>query len=105
MRKHIKHRIQLTKMVHECLPTLKNLNRQDNGRQLCHGCQRSIREDRDHIIRCTAESRELWRAKFMSSIEGFHTKVDTYQPLRHLLREAIGEWMLSEDDDLVLNAN
>lgn len=105
MRKHIKRRNHITKMVHECLPTLKHLNRQDNGRRSCPGCQGTLREDRDHVIRCKADSRESWRTKFLSSLEEFHTKVDTYRPLRHLLREAIGEWMRSEDDDLVLNAD
>ena len=103
MRKHIKQRIRLTKMVHECLPTLKHLNRQDNGRRTCPGCKRSQCEDRDHIIKCNSDSRASWRHKFIASLETFHERVDTYGPLRYLLNDAIAEWMQSEDDDMILH--
>jgi hypothetical protein len=102
LKKHIKQRIHITKMVHECLPTLKQLNRQDNGRRQCPGCQQTIQEDRDHIIKCNSISRTRWREQFFDSIASFHVKVDTYRPLRHLLREAMVEWMKSADDNMTL---
>jgi hypothetical protein len=103
MQKHIKQRIHLTKMVHECLPTLKHLNRQGNGRRTCPGCKRSQCEDRDHIIKCNSDSRASWRHKFIASLETFHERVDTYGPFRYLLNDAIAEWMQSEDDDMILH--
>ena len=105
MRKHIKQRIQLTKMVHECLPTLKHVNRQDNGKRQCPGCHQCFKEDRDHIIRCRSDSRATWRQNFLASFEAFHAKMDTYRPLRQLIKSALTAWMQSEDDDMVLNPN
>ena len=104
MQKNIKQRIHLTKRVHECLPTLKHLNRQDNGRRTCPSCQQSRYEDRDHIMKCNSASRETWRVRLMQSLEAFHTKMDTYRPLRHLLRDAMSAWLQSEDDDMIINA-
>jgi hypothetical protein len=105
MRKHIKQRIQLTKMVHECLLTLKHVNRQDNGKRQCPGCHQCFKEDRDHIIRCKSDSRETWRRNLLASLEEFHAKMDTYRPLRQLIKSALTAWMQSEDDDMVLNPN
>lgn len=108
MRKQINtsHWIHITKMILKCLSSLQHLYQRDNGRQLCPGCHWNLQEDRNHIIRgCKADSRESWQAKFHASIEEFPAKVDTYRPFRHILREAIGECMKSEDDDLVIKAN
>jgi hypothetical protein len=31
-------------------------------------------------------------------------KMDTYRPLRHLLQDAMTEWLKSKDDNMILNA-
>ena len=53
MSKHIQNRLHYSKMVHDILPTLAYLNKQDNGKRLCPCC-RHPHETRDHILRCPA---------------------------------------------------
>lgn len=69
----IKKRIHLTKLIHECLPTMERLNKFDSGKRKCPGCG-ECRETRDHIVKCQSENRQKWREKFFKSINEFHAK-------------------------------
>ena len=44
-----------------------------------------------HIIKSNSESRETWQeVRFLDSLEVFHTKPDTFRPLRPKLRAEKG---------------
>jgi hypothetical protein len=101
MRAMIRKRVHLAKLVHECLPTLHRLNKFDDGRRTCPGCSVQ-REDRDHIIRCQAESRRTWRETFLAKIDKYLDAAETYPLLRHLWRQAITTWMDADGEDSVI---
>jgi hypothetical protein len=90
----IKKRIHITKLVHECLPTLERQNKFDGGKRMCPGCTES-RETRDHTLKCHAVSRQKWRDNFFQAIQEFHAKEDTNPLLRNLLNETMRDWMVS----------
>ncbi len=76
LKQQIRKRVHFTKLVHECFSTLSQLNRYDTGPQKCPCCS-SIKEDRDHIIRCDAPSREKWRTSFRCRLIEMLEKADT----------------------------
>jgi hypothetical protein len=102
MQLFIKKRVHITKMVHECLPTLGRLNRFDKGHRTCPCCP-CLTEDRDHVIKCGAASRQRWRDKFLQEINMFHDKAETYPLLRHLWNEAIQEWLRTDEPDILVS--
>lgn len=93
----IKKRIHITKLVHECLPTMERLNKFDGSKKMCPGCAVCV-ETRDHILKCKATGRRQWREKFFQAINEFHAKEDTSPLLRNLWNEAVGDWMTSDDE-------
>jgi hypothetical protein len=97
MKAMIKRRTHLTKLVHECLPTLERQNKFDSGNRKCPGCLVHP-ENRDHILRCQVESRSQWRSKFTQTLVEFHDKVDTYPLIWQALNESIQSWMNATDD-------
>ena len=97
MKAMIKRRTHLTKLVHECLPTLERLNKFDSGNRKCPGCLVHP-ENRDHIIRCQVERRNQWRAKFIQTLAEFHNKEDTYPLIRQVLNDSIQSWMNATDE-------
>jgi hypothetical protein len=92
----IKKRIHITKLVHECLPTMERLNKFDGGKRLCPGCSVS-QETRDHILKCHGVSRQQWRDNFFQAINEFHAKEDTNPLIRHLWNETMHDWTLSSE--------
>jgi hypothetical protein len=102
LRSNIKRRVHITKLVHECLPTLGRLNRFDNGRRTCPCCP-SLQKDRDHVIRCSARSRAKWRTEFLQAINRFHEQAETYPSLKNLWEEAIREWMKETNPDIFVS--
>jgi hypothetical protein len=102
MQLFFKKRVHITKMVHEFLPTLGRLNRFDNGQRTCPCCP-CVTEDRDHVIKCRAASRQRWREKFLQEINIFHDKAETYPLLRNLWNDAIQEWMRTDDHDVLVS--
>jgi hypothetical protein len=90
--KHIQNRLHYSKMVHDILPTLAYLNKQDNGKRLCPCC-RHPHETRDHILRCPAPARNRWRHSFLTSLDGFCSETNTAPGLKQLLLDIIREWL------------
>ena len=92
-----KKRIHITKLVHECLPTLERQNKFDGGKRKCPGCAER-RETRDHILKCHAVSRQKRWDNFFQAIKEFHAKEDTNPLLRNLLNETMRDWLLSSKE-------
>jgi hypothetical protein len=64
-----KRRIHITKLVHDILPTNKNVHRQQKHSQRCITCKATSSEDRDHVLRCQNPTRAQWRADTITKIE------------------------------------
>ncbi|KAI2495435.1 hypothetical protein MHU86_19067 [Fragilaria crotonensis] len=55
-------------------------------------------ETRDHILKCTAASRQNWRDSFHHIIDEFHAKEETNPLLRNLWNETIRDWMVTNEE-------
>ena len=93
-------RIQLTKFLHEAVPTHHQANLMDGGTRKCVACG-ICDETTDHILRCSAPSREAWRAQWWEAVEAFHEAFATHPLLRHLFREAMRQWFAADASDTV----
>jgi hypothetical protein len=91
-------RVHLTKFLHEALPTFHLLNRIDGGLRKCVGCG-ACDETVDHIFRCQATTREEWKLKWWGKVEAFHVEHGTHPLLRHVFREALGQWFNPESPE------
>ena len=91
-------RIQLTKFLHEALPTHHHANLMDGGGRKCVACS-TCDETTDHILRCSASSRVSWRTRWWEAIESFHDAFATHPLLRHVFREAMRQWFDKEAPD------
>lgn len=95
--KHIQGRLHYSKLVHDILPTLAFLNKQDKGKRLCPCCNHP-NETRDHILRCTAPTRNRWRHAFLTSLEKFCIEHHTAPELQNLLLESFRGWLYHDSD-------
>jgi hypothetical protein len=93
-------RVHLAKYLHDALPTYHQANLMDGGTRKCIACGIAD-ETTDHIIRCTAPSRENWREQWWQKIESFHVEHGTHPLLRHVFREAIEQWFRPDAPDVV----
>ena len=100
MKSSIKRRIHFSKLVHDCLPTHSMQNRIDSGKRTGPLCS-CDRETRDHVIRCPAEARSSWRRELFTRLNNFHDQEKTSPLIRHLLQEALLQWLQSEDNTTV----
>ena len=91
MKSRLPKRVHHTKFLHEALPTYHHLNNMDGGNRRCIGCG-TCDETTDHIFRCSAPSRENWRATWWAKLDAFHSEHGTHPLLRYVLREAITQW-------------
>ena len=88
----------LTKLFHhDNLPTNLRVHRADKRRQMCRACGVS-KEDRDHVLQCTGETRVTKREEMLQL---FGTQRDQYhtdlQLKRLLLDSIIERWMGADD--------
>ena len=93
-------RIQLTKFLHEALPTHHHANLMDGGMRKCVACS-TCDETTDHILRCSASSRVSWRTHWWEAIESFNDAFATHPLLRHLFRDAMRQWFDKDAPDNV----
>ena len=93
-------RVHLTKYLHDALPTFHRANLLDGGTRKCAACG-SCDETTDHILRCTAHSREEWRTSWWSTVESFHDTHATHPLLRYVFKEAVTQWFQVEAPDVV----
>ena len=92
LRKNISKRTHLTKMVHGILPTNHSLHRYDPVRRVCPSC-RTKTEHWDHILRCQTPERRTWRTNMVNKVDEVCAKLKTKPELRHLLYDALSEWV------------
>jgi hypothetical protein len=98
LKKKGKHRIQLTKLVFDILPTTNQVNKFDKGHCTCPSCPQP-HEDCDHILlRSPSPSRHEWRGNFLSSIFAICNSSDTVCHLSNLLCTSFKLWFLSDQD-------
>jgi hypothetical protein len=83
------------KLVHDLLPTDSWLNNLDHGKRTCHRCNES-REDRDHILRCPAVSRNKWQHVFLTAVTNYCVIQSTFPPLQTLLMDVLRQWLYTD---------
>lgn len=91
LQSHNKQRIHFTKKLHEVLPTNSNLHRRSPNRQNCPCCD-DIKEDHDHIIRCQAPARVVWRAETMVKIQEACIRLRTAHTMTRILSQGLHKW-------------
>ena len=97
LRKQLPRRIHYIKLVHDILPTNSQQNRMDKGKRTCPCCP-SLKEDRDHILRCPSGERNRWRHKLLTKLSDTCTTHHTYAPLQTLLLDAVRQWLFPGQD-------
>jgi len=86
------NRVHTIKLVHDILPTNHMVSKYQVGRSDRCPCCSVEREDRDHILRCPHETRELWRSKCLQRLHQTLDYIDTRPFLGDILMEGISEW-------------
>ena len=104
LKKQNKRRTHFTKMIFDILPTMKQLNKFDNGSRKCPSCQ-TLHEDCDHILWCLASRRVPWRFDFMESLTKFCRKTQTDPDIQTPLRVGWEQWFSTYDGDIQLYQN
>ena len=90
--KHINTNSHYTKLVQDILPTHSWLNKMDKGSRTCPCCD-EINENRDHILRCPAVSRNQWRHALLEEVSTFCSSECTFPPLQSLLLDVLRQWL------------
>jgi hypothetical protein len=98
IKKDILKRTHLIKYVHDVLPTNAKLHRRDPRRTTCPACRQGT-ETWVHIVRCSTDARQTWRAKTLTSIDARCNNLTTDPHLRNLLCNAVSNWMELETED------
>lgn len=88
---HSKQKLHITKMLHEVLPTNYNIHRGSPLRQRCPSCF-APKEDRDHIIRCSAAPRTAWRAHTTVVLQERCKVLRTSPKLATILVQGLHAW-------------
>jgi hypothetical protein len=87
-------RIQITKLCNDLLPTARWVNRYDSlTTEHCFHC--GDPEDRDHIIRCSHDSRKKWRVTLFTALRRTHDSPENNPYLLDLLIDGINAWITS----------
>lgn len=97
IKRNNKKRIHYTKLVHDILPTNTVKFRHNIAAQKCPACTGCPQEDRDHIIRCSAHSRDCWRAETIMELELRCKQLHTDPGLAYVLVQGISLWMKGQD--------
>ena len=92
-----KHRIHITKLIHDVLPTNKILHRHNIPAQRCPTCHTCQHEDRDHVMRCSAPQRGTWRADTIVVLEQRCQQMNTEKGLAELLVHGVSSWLNGHD--------
>ena len=93
--KQLNRNCHYTKLVHDLLPTHSWLNKLDKGKRTCPQCDES-REDRDHILRCPAVSRNKWRHAFLTAVTNYCVMHFTFPPMQTLLMDVLCQWLYTD---------
>ena len=90
--KKLKKKLHFSKMVHDILPTVSQMNKFDGGKRSCPSCP-SLREDRDHIIRCPSQLHNKWRHNLLTAFNAWSIEHHTQPALQRLLEDSLRQWM------------
>jgi hypothetical protein len=86
------NRVNLTKLVHDLMPTNHMVSRFDpDRRDHCPSCS-NPGEDRDHVIRCHAPARAKWRSSSLVAIRKLCDQQDTRPYLTDILIDGLFAW-------------
>jgi hypothetical protein len=100
IKSHNKKRIHITKLVHDILPTNKNVHRQQKQNQRCLTCKDNPSEDRDHILRCQHTTRAQWRADTITKMEHKCKELNTDPKMARILIDGVHRWLDGNDEPL-----
>lgn len=92
-RQSIGQRIQLSKFMHDLLPTAKRLQTFDNkhdGR--CFACQQ-LWEDTNHVLNCPSDDREQARTQAFTILRQHFQKQHTPNVLTDLICDSMNNWI------------
>ena len=93
IKKQNKRRIHITKLVHDILPTNKQVHRQNRLQQRCPTCDTAEVEDRDHVMRCSNLDRDKWRAEMKAKMEETLHQLQTDPGLTRIFMEGVHKWL------------
>ena len=93
---HSKHKLHITKMLHEVLPTNYHIHRGHPQRQRCPSCH-AQKEDRDHIIRCPRAPRASWRAHTIVVLQEKCQVLRTSPTLTTILVQGLHTWFQNKN--------
>lgn len=102
LKQRIHRRVHYTKLVHDLLPVNGHVHRLDERRKQCPLCHHHI-ETRDHVIKCPARPRQLWRIAFLTSLDTACREHHTRPDLHRLLLHAVEGWF--EQDDFFIDTS
>ena len=91
--KHNKRRIQITKIIHDIVPTNRRVHRHNVLLQRCPTCTDVDTEDRDHVMRCSDPARDKWRAELITTLEYKCRTLRTDPGLTRILIEGLHSWL------------
>ena len=92
VRSDIECKVHLTKLIHDVLPTNKQVSRFDKSRKPnCPSWVEPI-EDRDHIIRCPHNAQKMWRSTFLTKLWEQCESIATRPQLQDILLSGLHTW-------------
>ena len=101
----IGRRFQLSKFAHEWTPTLHHLAKIDNSiDRRCFACQHLrnfVKEDIDHMRRCTSERRTTARTKAVLDFKQHLSRYHTPAPMANCIMSALERWFKDLPPDRV----
>ena len=101
----IGRRFQLSKFAHEWTPTLHHLAKIDNSiDRRCFACQHLrnfVKEDIDHMLRCTSERRTTARTKALLDFKQHLSRYHTPAPMANCIMSALERWFKDLPPDRV----
>ena len=103
LQKRIEHKTHFTKLVHDILPTCRQLHRHDPIRRLCPLCKLAS-EDWQHILRCPHSKRVAWRKQMITKVMATCKAWRTRPVLQHVIRDALHMWLDSGGDPITMSS-
>ena len=99
LRQTINRKTHMTKLVHDILPTNYQVYRDAKPKQRCPECNHE-KEDRDHVLRCAAASRDAIKSEAIEKIRVGCQQQHTDPDLQHLLLMALQGWMNEPQEEI-----
>jgi len=98
IKKNNNQRIQVTKLIHDLVPTNKIVHRHNLQAQWCNECGTQQVEDRDHVLRCPHPRRAEWRDQFLAAIAVKGVSLRSDPRLIQILTQGTQWWLQGNNE-------